>query len=40
MAAAKKRNQPAPSKPAQKGKKVVPAAKGLLPPKAKKVVKR
>jgi hypothetical protein len=37
---AKKRNQPAPPEPAQKRKKVEPAAKGLLPPKAKKVVKR
>jgi hypothetical protein len=38
-AAAKKRNQPAPPEPAQKRKKVEPAVKGLLPPKAKKVVK-
>jgi hypothetical protein len=37
--AAKKRNQPAPPELAQKWKKVEPAAKGLLPPKAKKVVK-
>jgi hypothetical protein len=40
VAAAEKRNQPAPPEPAQKRKKVEPAMKGLLPPKAKKVVKR
>jgi hypothetical protein len=39
VAGAKKWNQPAPPEPAQKRKKVEPAAKGLLPPKAKKVVK-
>jgi hypothetical protein len=39
-AAAKKRNPPTPIEPAQKRKKVGPASKGLLPPKAKNVVKR
>jgi hypothetical protein len=39
-AAAKKRNPPAPIEPAQKWKKVGPALKGLLPPKAKNMVKR
>jgi hypothetical protein len=38
-AAAKKISQPAPPEPAQKRKKAELAAKGLLPPKAKKVVK-
>jgi hypothetical protein len=39
-AAAKKRNRPAPPELAQKRKKAELAAKGLLPPKAKKMVKR
>jgi hypothetical protein len=38
-AAAKKRSQSAPPELAQKRKKVELAAKGMLPPKAKKVVK-
>jgi hypothetical protein len=38
--AAKKRSGPAPPEPALKRKRVEPAARGLLPPKAKKVVKR
>jgi hypothetical protein len=40
MAGPKKRTQLAPPEPAQKRKKIGPAAKDLLPPKAKKVVKR
>jgi hypothetical protein len=40
VVAAKKRSQPAPPEPAQKRKKAELAAKGLLPPKAKRVVKR
>jgi hypothetical protein len=39
VAAAKKRSQPPSPEPAQKRKKVELAVKGLLPPKAKKVVK-
>jgi hypothetical protein len=39
-AAAKRRNPLASLEPAQKRKRVEPAAKGLLPPKVKKVVKR
>jgi hypothetical protein len=39
-AAAKRRSQPAPLEPAVKQKKIEPAAKSLLPPKGKKVVKR
>jgi hypothetical protein len=38
--AAKRRNQPAPPEPAVKRKKMEPAAKSLLPPKGKRVVKR
>jgi hypothetical protein len=40
VAAAKKRSQPAPPELAQKWKKADLAVKSLLPPKAKKVVKR
>jgi hypothetical protein len=40
MAAPKKRTQLAPLEPAQKWKRNEPAVKDLLPPKAKKVVKR
>jgi hypothetical protein len=36
---AKKRSGPAPPEPALKRKKVEPAVRGLLPPKAKKVIK-
>jgi hypothetical protein len=39
-AAPKKRTQPAPPEPSQKRKRTEPAAKDLLPPKVKKVVKR
>jgi hypothetical protein len=39
-AAPQKRTQPAPPEPAQKRKRTEPAAKDLLPPKVKKVVKR
>jgi hypothetical protein len=39
-AAAKKRNQLAPTEPARKRKKTEPTAKSLLPPKVKRVVKR
>jgi hypothetical protein len=39
-AAAKRRNQPALPEPAVKQRKVEPAAKSLLPPKRKTVVKR
>jgi hypothetical protein len=38
--AAKQRNQPALPAPAVKRKKTEPAAKSLLPPKGKRVVKR
>jgi hypothetical protein len=37
---AKRRIQPAPIEPAEKRKKVEPAAKNLLPPRIKKVIKR
>jgi hypothetical protein len=37
---AKRRIEPAPIEPAEKRKKVEPAAKNLLPPRAKKVIKR
>jgi hypothetical protein len=40
VAAAKKRSGPAPPELALKRKRVEPAARGLLPPRAKKVVKR
>jgi hypothetical protein len=40
MAGPKKRAQPAPPKLAQKWKKIGNATKDLLPPRAKKVVKR
>jgi hypothetical protein len=40
VTAAKKRSGPAPPELALKWKKVEPAVRGLLPPKAKKVVKR
>jgi hypothetical protein len=40
VAAPKKRTQPAPPEPAQKRRKIELAAKGLLPPKVKKVIKR
>jgi hypothetical protein len=40
VAGAKIGNQPAPTEPAEKRKKAEPAAKGLLPPRMKKVVKR
>jgi hypothetical protein len=39
VAAAKKRSGPAPPEPALKRKRVEPAARDLLPPKVKKVVK-
>jgi hypothetical protein len=38
--AAKRKSQPAPAEPAVKRKKTEPAAKSLLPPKGKRVVKR
>jgi hypothetical protein len=40
VAATKKRGGPTPPEPALKRKKVEPAARGLLPPRAKKVIKR
>jgi hypothetical protein len=40
VAAAKKRSGPAPPEPTLKRKRVEPVVRGLLPPKAKKVVKR
>jgi hypothetical protein len=39
VVATKKRGGPAPPEPALKWKKVEPAARGLLPPRAKKVIK-
>jgi hypothetical protein len=40
VAAAKKRGGLAPLEPTLKQKKVEPAARGLLPPRVKKVIKR
>jgi hypothetical protein len=40
VAGAKRGSQPAPTEPAEKRKKAEPAAKSLLPPRTKKVIKR